>query len=263
MQNKKKIMKDTILIERPSKSLALVKLNRIETGNTYDDEMVCTLITAFDDLAEDESLKMVWLTAAGDHFSKGPEPAWVRRRQSSGRAEHQQDAEQLARLFHTLYQFPTPILVTVRGEANAAAVGILCCCDIVLAAERSHFTITETRHGQVPALQSPYLIKALGERAARYYALSSETIDAYTATRLGLVNKIVPENELDSVADMMIQRLLKRGGQSLRQTKAMINLASTETFDESLLETLIDCSTDIRLSQSQQSESVAGSTDEM
>lgn len=248
---RKNIMKDTILIERPSPGLVKIKLNRYETGNCYDDEMVCTLITAFDDLAEDPSIKLVWLTAVGDHFCKGPDPTWLSRRQTSGRAEHQQDAEQLARLFHTIYQFPTPIIATVRGEANAAAVGMLCCCDIVLAGERAHFTITETRNGQVPALQSPYLVKTLGERASRYYSLSSEAMDSYTATRLGLVNKIVPETELDSVADMLIQRMIAREGNILRQTKAMISLASNETFDESLLETLIDCSTDIRLSQTQ------------
>ncbi|MDX1473277.1 MAG: enoyl-CoA hydratase-related protein [Reinekea sp.] len=243
-------MKDTILIDRPTPGLARVKLNRMASGNAYDDEMVCTLITAFDDLAEDESLKLVWLTAQGENFCKGPDPYWQKQRLSSGRAEHQQDAEQLARLFHTLYQFPIPILATVRGQANAAAVGMLCCCDIVLACERSSFTITETQYGQVPALQSPYLVKTLGERAARYYALSSETMDAYTATRLGLVSKIVPKNELDAIADMQIQKILNRRALSLRQTKAMIGLAANEAFDESLVDTLIDCSTDIRVSQS-------------
>ncbi|EAR09676.1 enoyl-CoA hydratase-related protein [Reinekea blandensis] len=243
-------MKETILIERPIPGLAVVKLNRYEQDNAYDDEMVCTLITAFDDLMEDDSLKLIWLTAVGENFCRGPDIEWVRRRQHSGRAEHQQDAEQLSRLFQTLYEFPIPIMVTVRGMANAAAVGVLCCCDIVLAAERAHFTITETRHGQVPALQSPYLVKTLGERATRYYSLSAESMDAYTATRLGLVNKIVPENELDSMADLLIQRMLSRKGLSLRQTKAMISLSANEPFDESLVETLIDCSTDIRLSQS-------------
>lgn len=242
-------MKETILIDRPEAGLAIVKLNRYEHDNAYDDEMVCTLITAFDDLAEDNSLKLIWLTAVGENFCRGPDREWIQRRLHSGRAEHQQDAEQLSRLFKTLYEFPVPIIVTVRGMANAAAVGMLCCCDIVLAAERAHFTITETRHGQVPALQSPYLVKTLGERAARYYSLSSEVMDAYTATRLGLVNKIVPETELDSVADMLVQKMLNRKGSSLRQTKAMISLSANEAFDESLVETLIDCSIDIRLSQ--------------
>jgi methylglutaconyl-CoA hydratase len=243
-------MKDTILIDRPMDGMARVKLNRVETGNAYDDELVCTLITAFDDLAEDDSLKLVWITAAGENFCKGPDPLWHKTRLKSGRAEHQQDSEQLARLFHTLYQFPIPTVATVRGQANAAAVGLLCCCDMVLACERSSYTITETQYGQVPALQAPYLVKTLGERAARYYSLSSETMDAYTATRLGLVSKIVPKNELDAVADMLFQKILKRTALSLRQTKAMISLAANEVFDESLVDTLIDCSTDIRVSQS-------------
>lgn len=242
-------MKDTILIDRPFPGLAKVKLNRLESGNSYDDELVCTLITAFDDLAEDDSIKLVWLTAAGENFCKGPDPVWQNRKMSAGRAEHQQDAEQLARLLHTLYQFPIPIIATVRGQANAAAVGLLACCDIVLACERANFTLTETKFAQVPALQSPYLVKTLGERAAKYYALSAETMDAYTATRLGLVSKIVPKDELDSVADMLIQRMLARSALALRQTKAMINLAANENFDESLVDTLIDCSTDIRMAQ--------------
>lgn len=245
-------MKDTILIDRPQQGLVRVKFNRMQTGNAYDDEMVCTLITALDDLAEDASIKLVWITAAGENFSTGPDPRWQKQRLASGRAEHQQDSEQLARLFHTLYQLPIPTIATVRGQANAAAVGLLCCCDIVLACERSSFTITETQYGQVPALQSPYLVKILGERAARYYALSSDTMDAYTATRLGLVSKIVPKDELDAMADVIIQKMLGRTTLALRQTKAMINLAANEVFDESLVDTLIDCSTDIRVSQSEQ-----------
>lgn len=242
-------MKDTILIDRPHAGMARVKLNKPRSGNAYDDELVCTLITAFDDLAEDDSLKLVWLTAGGENFCIGPDQIWLERRMKSGRAEHQQDSEQLARLFHTIYQFPIPILATVRGQANAAAVGLLCCCDMVMACERSSFTITETQYGQVPALQAPYLVKTLGERAARYYSISSETMDAYTATRLGLVSKIVPKNELDAVADMSIQKILQNSVTSLRQTKAMISLAANEVFDESLVDTLVECSTDIRVSQ--------------
>lgn len=244
-------MKDTIVIDRPYAGLARVILNKPESGNVYDDELVCTLITAFDDLAEDPTLKIVWLTANGENFSRGPDPLWLKRRMASGRAEHQQDAEQLARLFHTLYQFPIPTIATVRGQANAAAVGILSCCDMVIACERASFSVTEAQYGQVPALQAPYLVKAIGERAARYYSLSCESIDAYTATRLGLANKIVPKDELDAVADMMIKKSLLNSADSLRQTKAMINLAANESFDESLVETLIDCSTDIRILQTE------------
>lgn len=244
-------MKDTVLSEKISPGLVRVKLNRPESGNCYDDEMVVTLITAFDEIAADSSVKVVWLTSAGEHFSIGPSVAWMKRRQQSSRAEHQHDAEQMARLFDTVYQFPIPVVATVRGQSNAGAVGLLCCCDIVLGCERSTFTITETEYGQVPALQSPYLIKTIGERAARYYSLSSETMDAYTATRLGLVNKIVPRDELDAMADVMLQKMLLKSSISLKQTKAMITLAANEACDESLIETLVDCSTDIRVSQSQ------------
>lgn len=247
-------MKETIVIERPRPELVKVRLNRPEIGNTYDDEFVCTLITAFDELAEDENIKLVWLTSAGEHFCKGPDGAWQKKRLLAGKAEHQQDAEQLSRLFHTLYEFPIPILATVRGQTNSAGVGILCCCDMVMACERSSFTIMETQYGQVPAIQSPYLIKALGERAASYYSLSGETMDAYTATRLGLVNRIVPRNELDAMADMLANKMLKRSNISLRQTKAVLHLSANEPFDDSLVDTLIDCSTDIRVSQAKAGE---------
>lgn len=241
-------MKDTILLDRPQQGLARIRLNKPEVGNAYDDELVCAMVTALDDISEDDQIKLLWLTAAGNNFCVGPDDSWRHRRFEATRAEHQQDAEQLSRLFQTLYQLPFPSLATVRGSANAAAVGMLCCCDIVLGSERSNFTITETDYGQVPALQSPYLVKTLGERAARYYALTSEPMDAYTATRLGLLSKIVPINELDSVADVMIQRILKKPNHSLQQSKAMLHLSSNEAFDDSLIETLLDCSIDIRVS---------------
>jgi len=245
-------MKDTILIDSPYSNVVRVTLNRPEIGNSYNDEVVCTLITAFDDLAQDETLKLVWLTGSGENFCLGPDPLWHKNRLHSGRAEHQQDSEQLARLFQTLYEFPIPLLATVRGQANAAAVGMLCCCDMVLACERSSFTIMDTAYGQVPVLQSPYLVKALGERAARYYSLSGDTMDAYTATRLGLVHKITPRDEIDAMADLTITRTIGRSGLALRQTKAMISLGANEIFDDSLIETLVECATDIRVTWSEQ-----------
>lgn len=239
-------MKDTILIERPEPSVAKVVFNRPLTGNAYDHEFVCTLITALDDLKRDQSLKLIWLTGNGQQFCVGPDAKWLKVRQNSGRAEHQVDAEQLSRLFLTLYQFPLPVIATVRGQANADAIGILCCCDVVLACEKSSFTLSEVKFGLAPVLQAPYLVNTIGEKSARYYSLTGETIDAYTAARLGLVNKIVPQEEIDSYASVVIRRLLDTPVEVLKQTKAMLTLCTTEVFDDALVETLIDCSIDIR-----------------
>lgn len=239
-------MKDTVLIERKDPGLARIILNKPETGNAYDDELICTLVTALDDLADDPEIKLVWLSGRGAHFCSGPDRQWLLRREQVGRAEHYQDAEQLARLLATLYNFPAPVLLTVRGEVNAAAVGIACCCDLVLASERTSFCVTESLFGQVPALSSPYLVKALGERAAKYYALTGETMDAYTATRLGLVNRLVPKEELDAVAEVLARGILARSIESLRMTKSVLHLAANETYDETLIETSIECSTDVR-----------------
>lgn len=243
-------MKDTIAIDYPYPDMVRVRLNKPETGNAYDDEMVCTLITAFDEFAQDEALKLVWITAEGDDFCRGLDVSWHRQRQAAGRAEHQLDSEQLSRLFLTLYRLPIPTLATIRGEANAAAVGIVCCCDVVLACESTSFSIMEMEYGQVPALQSPYLVKAIGERAARYYSLSGEKITSHAALRLGLIHKLLPKDELELVSEHHIQKILRSGNLALRQTKAMINLSASEAFDDSLIDTLIDCSTDIRVSQS-------------
>jgi methylglutaconyl-CoA hydratase len=244
-------MKETVLIERLENGLARVILNKPETGNAYDDEMICTLVTALDDLADDVDLKLVWLSGKGAHFCSGPDRQWLSRREGAGRPEHQQDAQQMSRLLETLYQFPVPVLLTVRGDVNAVAVGIASCCDLVLASERTSFCITESLFGQVPALSSPYLTKALGERAAKYYSLTGEIFDAYTATRLGLVHRLVPADELDAVATVLARGILSRSQESLRVTKATFNLVANEPYDESLLETMIECSTDVRLTQSE------------
>lgn len=239
-------MKDTVLIERQDAGLVRIILNKPETGNAYDDELICTLVTALDDLADDATVRLIWLSGRGAHFCTGPDRAWLQRRQSAGRAEHQQDAEQLARLLATLYNFPAPVLLTVRGDVNAAAVGLACCCDLVLASERTAFCITESLFGQVPALCSPYLIKALGERAAKFYALTGEVMDAYTATRLGLAHRLVPADELDAVAEVLVRGMVSRSVESLRMTKSVLHLAANESYDEGLLESLIDCSIEVR-----------------
>ncbi|MDN3649461.1 enoyl-CoA hydratase/isomerase family protein [Reinekea marina] len=239
-------MKETIVIERPMDGVAKIIFNRPEIGNAYDHEFVCTLITALDEISLDSNVKILWLTANGPHFCSGPDSRWLQHRQESGRAEHQLDAEHLSRLFHTLYDLPIPVIATVRGKANADAIGILCCCDIVFASEKSSFTLNEVHLGLAPVLQSPYLIRTLGEHAARYYALTGETLDAYTATRLGLVNKLMPEQELDSYADMIIRNMVRLDETVLIQTKSMLTVSSIEPLDESLLDTLIESSIDVR-----------------
>lgn len=215
-------MKATIKIERPLPSVAKVVFNQPDTGNRYDDETIVTLITALDDLLLDPELKAIWLAAEGTHFSLGPSAHWLEQRTNADRAEQRQEAQQLKRLLHTLYLCPIPIVATVQGQAHAAAVGWLCCCDVVLACERSHFLLADASP-EGPALQMPYLLKTIGERATRYYALTNELMDGNTALKLGLVTKLVPSAELNPVAEIVLRKLILQPKANLANVKAAIN----------------------------------------
>ncbi|HRE15092.1 MAG TPA: enoyl-CoA hydratase-related protein, partial [Usitatibacteraceae bacterium] len=186
-------MTQTLVIERQG-PVALATLARPEKHNAFDDALVAELTEALRELEADDAVRVVVLSATGRSFCAGADLNWMRRMAGYSREDNQRDAMALAALMRTLDQFGKPTIARVQGPAYGGGVGLVACCDVVMASQAAHFALSEAKLGLVPAVISPYVVAAIGARAARRYFLSAERFSASEAWRLGLVHELAMDD---------------------------------------------------------------------
>lgn len=205
-----------------SEGVAYVTLNRPQKHNAFDARMIAQLDQALDQIAHRKSARVVVLAASGTTFSAGADLSWMQKTISLDYDGNLRDARQLASLLRKLNQLPLPVIAKVNGSAFGGAVGLLACCDVVVAVEAARFALSEVRLGLVPATISPYIVRAIGLRAARRYCLTGEQFDALSAKELGLVSQVVAADELDDVVKSYLGLLLQNGPEALAITKQLL-----------------------------------------
>ena len=111
--------------------------------------------------------------------------------------ENHADAAALAEMLRRLNEMPVPTIARVQGPAYGGAVGLVSCCDLAVGGSRASFCLSEVRIGLIPATISPYVIGAIGARAARRYFLTAEVFDAAAASDLGLLTLATDDDSID------------------------------------------------------------------
>ena len=197
-------------------------LDRPEKSNAFDDQIIRDLTEAFLRAAEDPAVRVVVLAANGKHFSAGADLAWMQRMAGYSDAENLADAQALARLMQAIDQCSKPVLARVQGSAFAGAVGLIACCDIAIAVPTAQFAVTEVRLGLIPAVISPYVVRAIGIRQARRWCLTADRFSAEQAKAMGLVHEIAEESLLDAVLDQQIASLLLAAPTALAEAKSLL-----------------------------------------
>lgn len=217
------------------RGVACLTLDRPEQHNAFDDVLIAELNQALTDLAADEAVRILVLGAAGKSFSAGADLNWMRRMADYDETRNREDAMQLAELMQRLNRFPRPTIARVQGAAFGGGVGLVACCDIAIAGEQALFCLSEVRLGLIPAVISPYVIAAMGERAARRYMLSAERFDARQACVLGLVHEVVGNTELQQRVEAMIEVLLECGPAAQAAAKDLIQALSGRAIDQDVI----------------------------
>ena len=213
-----------------------ITLDRPDRHNAFDDGLIGELIAVLDRLAVDSSVRVVVLRAEGKSFSAGADLNWMRRMADYDQAQNQADAMQLARLMQCLNGLPKPTIARVQGAAFGGGVGLVACCDIALAGKRALFCLSEVKLGLIPAVISPYVVRAIGERAARRYMLSAERFDALQARLLGLVHEVVDDDALDTRLEELVTILLESGPAAQAAAKNLILDVAGKPIDPDLIE---------------------------
>jgi methylglutaconyl-CoA hydratase len=200
-----------------------ITLNRPELHNAFDDEMIGALGDAFDELGQDEDVRVLVLAGAGKSFSAGADMHWMRRKKDYTTDENEDDAGELAALLKTIRDCPKPTLARVHGAAIGGGTGLVAACDIAVAVGRAVFAFSEVRLGLIPAVISPFVIERIGVTAARRYMLAADRFDAETAARIGLIAEVVEdEAALDERITELTEALLAGGPEALAACKELI-----------------------------------------
>ncbi len=224
-----------ILVDIDARGIARLSLNRPAVRNAFDDRLIADLTAALGRLESDGAVRAVVLTGSGESFSAGGDLNWMRRMAGYGEAENLADARALALLLRRLNELAKPTLARVNGAAFAGGLGLVCCCDIAVAAAEAVFSVSEVRLGLVPATISPYVVAAIGARAARRYFLTGERFSATEAQRIGLVHEVVARAELDGAMENILAAILAGGGGAQARSKRLIAEVQDRVVGESVM----------------------------
>jgi methylglutaconyl-CoA hydratase len=188
------------------------------------------------------------LTGSGQSFSAGGDLTWMRRMAQYSEAENRADAMALAVLLRTLDELRKPTVARVNGAAYAGGFGLVCCCDMAVAAEEAVFSLSEARLGLVPATVSPYVVAAIGARAARRYFLTAERFSAAEAQRIGLVQEVVPRAALDAAVEKIVETLLDAAPGAQARAKRLIAEVQSRPVTEAVMALTAEVIADARAS---------------
>ncbi|WP_372749285.1 enoyl-CoA hydratase/isomerase family protein [Litorivivens sp.] len=231
------------------KGVATVTLNRPEKHNCFDDTLILEIAEAVSALASNPAVRVLILAGEGKSFSAGGDLSWMQRMANYTHAENERDASQLAEMLRVLNEFPKPTIARVQGAAFGGAVGLVSCCDIAVGTTRASFSLSEVKIGLIPATISPYVIQAIGARAARRYFQTGERFNADAALKLGLLSDVVAEDELDSTVSAMANTLLANSPQALTQAKQLVLDYANREITPDLIKDSCTRIADIRVSE--------------
>lgn len=215
--------------------VGIVWMNRPVVRNAFNDTMIAELTNAFGSLEADPEVGAVVLAGHGPAFCAGADLNWVKKTAGNSFAHNYEDALALAQMLHAIDTLSKPTLARVHGAAFGLGMGLVAACDIAVAAQDAEFCVSEVKLGLIPAIIGPYVIAAMGERAARRYFLSAERFTAAEAYRIGFVQELVLPQELDSVINGILGDLVQGGPAALAATKELIRSVAGASIGEPLI----------------------------
>lgn len=224
----------TLDVQRPSRHVARVWLNRPDVRNAFNDGVIAELTRVFAELGADDELRAIVLGGHGKAFCAGADLAWMKAMAGYTWEENRADAQGLADMLWAIQSCPVPVIARIHGDCYAGGVGLAAVCDIRVAASGVTFCLSEARLGLLPATIGPYVVRAMGESAARRYFTTAERFGAVEAHRIGLVHEAVDAAALDATVDALVAALVANGPQAVRACKRLVQDVAGRPIDAML-----------------------------
>ncbi|MBC7414935.1 MAG: enoyl-CoA hydratase/isomerase family protein [Herminiimonas sp.] len=224
----------TIVITHGNR-IATVTLARPDVRNAFNQRMIAELTWAFDALSYERDVRAIVLAGLGTAFCAGADLTWMREMADFSPEENLADAGQLAKMLNTIYLCPHPVVARIQGDVYAGGMGLVAACDIAVAADTAQFCLSEVKLGLIPATISPYVIKAMGESAARRYFLTAERFSAAEAHRIGFVHSLTSPETLDATLEGLLSHLISASPHAVREAKRLVRDIGGAPIDEVLI----------------------------
>ena len=202
--------------------VARVFLNRPEVRNAFNDSVITELAETFTRLGNDPGLRAIVLGGHGKAFCAGADLNWMKSMAGYGWEDNRADATRLAEMLWAVYVCPLPVVGRLQGDCYAGGMGLAACCDVLVASEGMHFCLSEAKLGLLPATISPYVIRAMGEQAARRYFVTAERFSVAQAHAMGFVHEVVTADALDAKVDEITALLVANGPAAVKACKRLV-----------------------------------------
>ena len=239
-------MNEACLLVKQNNAVATVTLNRPQVHNAFDEMLIQEITDCFARLSEKADVRAIVLRGAGESFCAGADLHWMRRMADYSQEENRADAAKLQRMFAAIADCPKPTIARVQGAAIGGGAGLVAVCDIAIAAPEAKFALSEVRLGLVPAIIAPYVLQKIGMGASRALFVTGERFNATEALRIGLVQQLVPADELDAAVQKKVELITQAGPQAIAVAKRLLSEIADKT-PEQAAETTINCIATLRV----------------
>ncbi len=227
---------------------ATVTLTRAEWRNAFNDEVIADLTQVFTELGQRDDVRAIVLAAEGPAFCAGADLNWMRRMADYSHDDNLADAGKLATMLHVMHTCPKPTVARVQGDVVAGGMGLVACCDMAVSVDTASYCLSEVKLGLIPATIGPYVVRAMGARAAHRYFLTAERFSAADAHRLGFVHEVVPAAQLDVAVDALVKALTTAGPAAVRACKQLVLDVADQPIDAALIDRTVQGIAHIRAS---------------
>jgi methylglutaconyl-CoA hydratase len=241
-------MSNTLGITEPSRYTAQITLSRPDVRNAFNDEMITELTQAFAQLGARDDVRCIVLAAEGSAFCAGADLNWMRKMADYSTNENLADAAKLAEMLRVMYACPKPMVARVQGDVVAGGMGLVAACDIAVSVDTAYYCLSEVKLGLIPATISPYVIRAMGARAAHRYFLTAERFSAAEALRIGFVHEVVSAEQLDAKVAEIATALCNASPNAVKVCKKLLQDVANQDISQPLIDATVAGIADIRSS---------------
>ena len=238
---------DLLLVEVTA-CVARVVLNRPEVRNAFNEALIAEITQTFQELGQRDDIRCIILTANGPAFCAGADLNWMRSMADYTREQNLADAVRLAAMMRTIYECPKPTIAKIQGDVYAGGTGLVAACDMAVTVDTAHFCLSEVKLGLLPSTISPYVIRAMGARAAHRYFLTAERFSAAEALRIGFVHEVVSGDVLDAKVAELAQALGNAGPEAVRLCKKLVQDVAGHDITPELVNMTVASIADVRVS---------------
>ena len=241
-------MNADLLSVEVSAGVANVVLNRPKVRNAFNEALIAEITQTFQELGQRDDVRCIVLTGNGIAFCAGADLNWMRSMADYSREQNMADAGRLAAMMQTIYECPKPTIARIQGDVYAGGTGLVAACDMAISVDTANFCLSEVKLGLLPSTISPYVIRAMGARAAHRYFLTAERFNALEALRIGFVHEVVTADALDAKVAELTNALVNAGPEAVRLCKKLVQDVAGHDITPELVKMTIASIADVRVS---------------